>query len=920
MRDRNAFVFGAVSRRTVARRTVDSASITFVLWVLLSGSASGQNLPQNTSGRNPGTQVPPGQTTFTGTTAASQTTPQKRIQFGGGGVSADSFKFGEYNGLENSGPFGIANFDLRGGAAYDSKNTWRWRASGTNLGLEDRILSLEFGRQGKFQFRFVYDELLANRTNTFQTPYRGAGTNNLALPSNWIKPVVPQANATNLNFSALSPITGVGSVYNSAGVLTAPTAAQLATLANIVATDVPAFHNVNLATKRTRGDAQFIYSPNDKVDIPVGYSREHKEGRKALGAVSSQVNENAIYMPYDVDWDTDQATAEVNYKMKKLYIAFAYYGSFFHNNVNSMTWQDAADPTKSATLGEEPSNQFNQFTVTAAYKMRGSAKLVVTGSYGRGTQDQAFLGPSTAQNGQLAFGIPRNSLGGIINYGTASAKLTAKRGKRWDFVAAYNFQDRDNETPVNIYLFQDANESKSSTASPFSGSNGLPTGLGSNTNIYNNRAYSRLLHQANVLAEYEVAKSQYLQAEYKWERNDRSCSGSWISCSDAPQLNENTMRAEWHKTKGVFTGRVEYAFSLRRGDYNENAFLALVPMANFVPAGGATTSVLGYLQKTGLTAFGPVAGLPTTPLTGDAAIFSPNNNIVPQALYGSRNNINEIPGLRRYFVADRNRNHARTEFDWQGTDKFALQGTGEFNDDDYLHSKFGLKRGTFWSATLDASYAASDNLVADVFYTYDNQRFSSAGDAYGANSSATFQGQAGNTIVSGGCFSTVAAKNANAKIDPCLNFSKNSRDKIDTVGFTLRRENLGVKRLELATEVMYTRARTSTGVAGGSYVNNPLALGSPAPPLPAGTPAVFYIPASDYPLLRNDEVSVVPSATYAINKSASLQGYYWFQRLMSSDWAYLGQQYGTGTNYLPTNDRAPGYTVNVAGLSLTYTF
>src|SRR5256885_7141960 len=39
-----------------------------------------------------------------------------------------------------------------------------------------------------------------------------------------------------------------------------------------------------------------------------------------------------------------------------------------------------------------------------------------------------------------------------------------------------------------------------------------------------------------------------------------------------------------------------------------------------------------------LTGWGPAAGFPATPLTGNAAIFSPNNNIVPQSLYGSRDN------------------------------------------------------------------------------------------------------------------------------------------------------------------------------------------------------------------------------------------------------------------------------------------
>lgn len=916
MRHNNACGFGAGSIR--------GGIGIFSALVLLAASMAAQTVPQNTSGKNPGTQVPPGIANPiedpSQATVPGQTSPQKKAQVGIGGVSDSSFKFGEYNGLENSGPFAIGNFDIRGGGAYDSTDTWRWRFQGSNVGLENRNLSVEFGRQGQYQVRFVYDEIIANRSNEFQTPYLGAGTNNLTLPSTWIVPKVTQVNANNMNLRALDATAGAGSYYNNLGVITAPTAAQLAALAKTIAADVPLFQNVNLRTKRYRGDVFVLYTPSENVDIPVSFSHEQKGGNKALGVVAAQATENSIIMPYVVDWITDQASAAVNYRWKKLFVSLGFYGSYFHNNTTSMTWQDISSPAVSATLAEEPSNQFNQLTATAAYKFSKTAKLVLAGSYGRNTQDQAFLGPSSAQNGQLQFGLPRTSLAGLVQTSMFQAKFTAKKGKNWDFLAQYRFEDRDNGTPVSTYLFQDANEAVSG-ASPFAGLNGLPTNIGSNTNIYANRAYSKLSNQINGEAQYSLNKSQYFLLGYDWNRIARNCNGSWITCSDAPVVNENTIRAEYNKTRGAFTARVDYSFAFRRGTYNENAFLALVPEADVTPAGGPTTSVYGYLQSTGFTGFGPVAGLPTKPLTGDAAIYSPNNNIVPQQYYGSRNNINEYPGFRRYFVADRDRNRVRTQFAWQATERFQLQGTGQATDDNYIDSKAGgLKRDTAWAATMEGSYSVGDDFVVDVFYTYDNRRYNAAGDAYGSNSTTAFQGQAANTLVSGGCFPTIAAKNASAKIDPCLAFSKNDRDMIDTVGFTLRKEKLAHNKLKLATEVMYTRARTSTEVAGGSYVNNPQALAAPAPPLPSGTPAVTYIPASNYPLLSNDQISVVPNATYAISKSATLQGFYWFQRLMASDWAYLGLQYGTGTNYMPTNEKAPSYTVNVAGLSLNWTF
>ncbi len=418
MRFRNWFE--ADCARYVDRDRSDGRAVVF---------AAGQNVPQNTTGRNPGTQVPPGETSAAPTTAASQTTPEKKMEVGVGGVSDGSFKFGEYNGLQNSGVFGVGNFDFRGGAAYDSGSTWRWRFQGTNLGLENRNLSVEFGKQGKFQLRFAYDELLANRSDTYQTPYLGAGTNNLTLPSNWIKPMVPQVNATNVNFRSFDPIAGTGSVINKSGVLTPPTTAQLAMLANIRRGRCSGFPQRRSRHQAHPGRRRVQLQPRSTVGYSDQLQHEHKAGRKALGAVSSQVSENAIIMPDQVDWTTTQASVAVNYKRKKLFLTFAYYGSFFNNNVKSMTWQDVADPTKSATMASAPSNQFNQFSATAAYKISKTAKLVVTGSYGRNTQNEAFLGPSTAANGQLAFGLPAASLNGLVYDSMFSTKLTEKLGE-----------------------------------------------------------------------------------------------------------------------------------------------------------------------------------------------------------------------------------------------------------------------------------------------------------------------------------------------------------------------------------------------------------------------------------------------------------------------------------------------------------
>src|SRR5207237_7528105 len=109
--------------------------------------------------------------------------------------------------------------------------------------------------------------------------------------------------------------------------------------------------------------------------------------------------------------------------------------------------------------------------------------------------------------------------------------------------------------------------------------------------------------------------------------------------------------------------------------------------------------------------------------------------------------------------------------------------------------------------SLDGTYTVSDRLIVTGFYTHENQRQRTAGDGYGSNSNTAFVGRAGNTVA-GGCFSTVTAKNNNAKIDPCLNWSANMLDRADTVGFSLTKKALISPRFDFSGDVIYTRAHT----------------------------------------------------------------------------------------------------------------
>ena len=847
------------------------------------------------------------------------TSPHSTVDVGAGYVSQSSYQFGKYNGLSKEGGFALGALDLQGGGSYDSDSVSRWRLLGEDLGLDTRSGQFEFREQGIFKLNLGYDDIRDNISDTYQTPYLGVGSTLLTLPGNWIKPVVPQVNPNSLNFRSLSPTAGQGDAISAAGAVVAPTPAQLATLSEIVLNDAGAYHRADLHTDRKRDDVGIDVNLTKHLQLTASFRQETQNGLQPIGAVTSAVAENSVILPNVIDTRTDQFNLGLQYGTSKGFAQVSYYGSVFTNHIRGISWQDPNAPNNVATLSSAPSNQFHQLNVGGGYNFLPTLKVTGDFSYGRNTQNDAFL-----TDASMPLGVPENSLHGLVITEAANLKLVMRPMSRMNVIVHYKYDDRENRTPIDTFVFYDVNMAKSATASSFNTALGLaPNTLGSNVNIFDNRPESFKKNQIDLDADYALRPGQKLAAGFQWQNTRSDCDGSWINCVNADDMVERSMHLDWHASflESVNAG-INYNYSQRRVKYDPNAWLALVPMANVVPGAptvGATTSVYGYLTQTGLTGWGPIAPFPTTPLTGNAAIFSPNNNIVPQSLYGSRDNVSELPGMRRFDMANRDRNRVRASLDWQATERFSAQGTLEFSDDQYDQSIYGLQRATNWAASLDATYALSERLVLNAFYTHDDQRSRTAGDAYGSASSTAFVGKAGNTVVAGGCFNTVLAKNQNGKIDPCLNWTQNMLDQTDTLGISLIKKQFIWHRLDLTADATYSRASTDVDVRGGSYANNPFALAG-APALAAGVPAVYYIPATNLPPVTTKTIDVRVGARISVGKSGDVRFFYEVERLKATDYAYDGMQFGTGTEQLPTLERAPDYTVHVVGLTFGYRF
>jgi len=325
------------------------------------------------------------------------------VDVGVGSVSRDSFKFGEYNGLNEKGAYLIGDGDAR----FRGKDGVYWNLNGSNLGLDSRALDAEGGQQGKYKLFLNYDELPHYISDSAQTPFLGSGGPSLTLPAGYP-----------------APTTG---------------AMPLATT----------LFPVDLETKRKKLGAGASWTPVRGWEYSVNFRHETREGTKRT-AGAFFVNSAQLVEP--VDYVTDQIDASVSYTAAKLQAKFAYYGSKFRNGTDSLTWQNpfTAPPAfPGAVVGQlalPPDNQFHQVSASLGYQFTDRTRAMADIAYGRMTQDENFLAP-TLNTTIAAPALPAASLDGRAKTLDANLKLNSAVTDKLRLNAAYAHNERDNQTP-----------------------------------------------------------------------------------------------------------------------------------------------------------------------------------------------------------------------------------------------------------------------------------------------------------------------------------------------------------------------------------------------------------------------------------------------------------------------------------------
>lgn len=328
----------------------------------------------------------------------------------GGVIAVDQghYRFGKYSGLLHSGLYPM----LGGALRYRNASGDYFNLLATRLGLSSRALSLQGGRQGLLEFSSSFQGIPYNLYNGAQTPFLGIGSSWLSLPINWV------SGATTAQMSALQ-------------------------------SDL---RSVGVRSKRQiyRFGIRFL-PPKTHWTTEARFRHDRQTGNQVTGA-NFLTTSSLLTAP--VDYDTNQIDASAQYLRDRWQIRFAYYGSFFHAADSALVWSNPFTPfTSGADLGRmgvAPDNAFNQISLSGAWQLLPSTRLMASAALGQAMQDDTFI-PITINSNLQPAALSQASLDGRVDTGNYTVRLTSMPIRGLSLIAEYVEDRHDDKTSQAAY-------------------------------------------------------------------------------------------------------------------------------------------------------------------------------------------------------------------------------------------------------------------------------------------------------------------------------------------------------------------------------------------------------------------------------------------------------------------------------------
>ena len=331
------------------------------------------------------------------------------VELGLGYVTNDSYKYGEYTGLNEKGVYFLGDAD---GSYRDNKRNY-FNFDIQDIGLDSRTIEMEGGKQGLYDLQLEYNQIPKYSSDTSRTPYSGG--NNQSLPSDWVS---------------------------------APTTSGFTSLNNDL-------QNVGVYTMRRDFSIGTTIHQSKTISYDLRFRRTTKTGNESVGASLGPnfATTKSVILVAPVEYITDFAEAAVLYNGKRIRGKIAYQVSLFKNENQALRWQNAFSVPAGVTegqLGTPPDNSMHQITVAGGYDVLNNLTLTGQLAFGQMKQDESYL-PYTINNSLSPPGLPRSSLGGEINTFGGNFNVLSRITPKLNLNFKYAHDELDNKTPRATY-------------------------------------------------------------------------------------------------------------------------------------------------------------------------------------------------------------------------------------------------------------------------------------------------------------------------------------------------------------------------------------------------------------------------------------------------------------------------------------
>lgn len=215
-----------------------------------------------------------------------------------------------------------------------------------------------------------------------------------------------------------------------------------------------------------------LYMPNEQTDVRLSLSSAHREGNMPFGG--SFGFGLSTELPAPIDHRTTDLDTDVEWSDGRLLVGGGYHGSWFTNQVQSLTWDNPLVLSDTPTAPSQgrmalwPDSTYHLANGRASMQLPARSRIAGFVSIGTMRQDEALL-PHTINSAIQPIPLERGTADADARTLGANLTFTSHPSRRVAVDARYRFSDFDNRTPefpVEGTVQYDTSVSRVPTAGP----------------------------------------------------------------------------------------------------------------------------------------------------------------------------------------------------------------------------------------------------------------------------------------------------------------------------------------------------------------------------------------------------------------------------------------------------------------------